>query len=467
MSTPVRAAARRRIADWQALFMLPRSIWMPILAMSIVAIAAFLFNEWSVKRVHSAAEQLAWLTSTQGDVAEIRAMLADAEAQQRGFLLSREHQYLESYEKSLDQLLTVSAQLRLQSASDASLLAEVRKLDALRVRRVEELRGTAEQAQRPGAAAAQILASTAEGRETMQAFRTQVQRMLTDLETQSTQIRASAAYNVQRSRIASGALGLLTLALLLLAVRLLIKDFWRQDATRQEQANERLRLEQLVGERTAELSALTTYLQSVTEVEKAELARNLHDELGGVLTAAKMDLAWLQGRASANEPEVHGKLKALASGLEEAMEVKQRVVENLRPALLDHFGLATALQSHFEETCKKAALSCQVRVPDTSEPIPQDLAIALFRVGQEALTNIIRHAQATRVEMSFAIDHANYRIRIADDGIGMDPARVSGALSHGLVGMRHRIATLHGQFLIGANQPRGTRIDVIVPRTRI
>jgi signal transduction histidine kinase len=253
---------------------------------------------------------------------------------------------------------------------------------------------------------------------------------------------------------------------LITAIRLLVKDYWRQEQARQGQTLERRRLERLVGERTTELSDLTTHLQTVTEQEKAELARNLHDELGGLLTAAKMDLAWLQGRASAKEPEARGKLDALSSGLDEAMDVKRRVVENLRPALLDHFGLPTALNDHFDATCKKAGLNCKVSIPEDFERIAQDVSIALFRVGQEALTNIIRHANAKNVELTLESDEDSYRISVADDGVGIDPAKSRGAISHGLVGMRHRIDTLQGQFKIVANRPQGTRVEVTVPRAR-
>jgi signal transduction histidine kinase len=300
----------------------------------------------------------------------------------------------------------------------------------------------------------------------MESFRSVAQSILAELDMRVVGVRSNSAYLVQLSRVAFATLGILTLALLAVAVRLLVNDFWRQEKARQEQTDERQRLEQIVGERTTELSDLTTYLQTVTEQEKAELARELHDELGGVLTAAKMDLAWLQGRASAKEPEVSVKLENLASGIDEAMDVKRRIVESLRPALLDHFGLPTALKSYFEETCQKAGLNCKAHVPEGLEAIPPEVTIALFRVAQESLTNIIRHAQAGNVALRFEADATRFHISIVDDGVGIEPSRLSGKTSHGLVGMRHRIDMLGGRLTIGANQPNGTRVDVIVPHPR-
>jgi len=110
-------------------------------------------------------------------------------------------------------------------------------------------------------------------------------------------------------------------------------------------------------DRTQELSALSNHLQALSEREKSELARKLHDELGGLLTAAKMDVSWLQARLEG--AAIQERLGQLGSVLDEAMDLKRRVVEELRPSLLDHFGLPTALRAYVESTCAKAGLASQ------------------------------------------------------------------------------------------------------------
>lgn len=437
---------------------------MPILAMGGVAAGAFLFNEWSVQNSLARTQEIISLTNMQTTLLELRAVVTDAETGQRGYLLTRDRLYLDPYENSLAQLTIMGAQLRVLATGDAALLARVRRIESLRGQKIAELRATVILAQRGHEAAALQEETNGSGRVIMESFRQEVQAMLGELNLRMHDRRENATSNLLRSRLATGFLGLLTLLLLVLAVRLLVKDFWRQEAKREALVRERQRLEELVRDRTAELSDLSSYLLAVTEQEKAELARNLHDELGGLLIAAKMDLAWLQGRASAKEPEARAKLDMLATGLDDAMDVKRRVVENLRPALLDHFGLPTALKSYFEDTCAKAGLNCVANVPDTLEKIPQDLAIALFRVGQEALTNIIRHARAKNVLLDVKVDDDSYRITVSDDGIGIDPAKLTGVMSHGLLGMRHRIETLNGKFQMGPNDGRGIIIEVKVPR---
>ena len=450
---------------WQGLFSLPRAIWMPVMAMSIIAIGAFFFNEWSVRRIQSSAATLALLTSAHKDLAEFQTRVVDAESGQRVFLLSHDPQALVRYEDSLVLLTVVGERLRLFAADDPELLPKVQKLEALRAQEIAHLRATLVLAQqtRPGDAA--VTARTVTGSGLMDDFSSAADDLRGVLEIRVAHRLAETARNAQLSRVALAAVTSLLLFLLFVVVRLLVTDYWRQESARREQREERDRLEELVAERTTELSNLTAHLQTASEKDKATLARDLHDEFGGLLTAAKMDLAWLQGRASANEPEAHAKLVALASVLDEAMGVKRRVVENLRPALLDHFGLPAALQSYFEETCQKAGINFTPQISDDFEQLNQDLAIALFRVGQESLTNILKHAKAENVGLTLMLDDSHYRIEISDDGVGIAPERLDGARSHGLVGMRHRIESLGGKFTIGTNTPHGTRIQVVVPRT--
>ena len=233
-------------------------------------------------------------------------------------------------------------------------------------------------------------------------------------------------------------------------------------ALRYERRRSTPRLEKLLEGRTRELSELSTHLQNFAEKEKSELARHLHDELGGLLTAAKMDLTWLQSRL--DQPSNAQRLTQLGAALDEAMNVKRRVVEHLRPSLLDHFGLATALRAHVESTCAKANLQFEAAVDDDVSAVPKDTAIALFRLVQEALTNVIRHADAHRVRLEFSGEMRNYILKLSDDGSGFDMEGGAFSSSHGLSGMRQRIKALHGHFTLRSNSGRGTQIEVEVPR---
>jgi signal transduction histidine kinase len=221
-------------------------------------------------------------------------------------------------------------------------------------------------------------------------------------------------------------------------------------------------LESLIEARTRELSALSTHLQELSEKEKSELARNLHDELGGLLTAAKMDLSWLQSRVP--EPPLQQRLAQLGAVLDEAMDLKRRVVEDLRPSLLDHFGLPTALRAYVDSACAKAGLRASLALPEDGGAMPKDTAIALFRIVQEGMTNIIRHAGARSVTLRFDLERDACRFTLSDDGRGFDAADPRFRWSHGLMGMRQRVRALGGQFQIESAPGAGTTLRVSIPR---
>jgi signal transduction histidine kinase len=219
-----------------------------------------------------------------------------------------------------------------------------------------------------------------------------------------------------------------------------------------------------VAERTEELSSLSTHLLRMMESERSELAKELHDELGGLITAAKMDMAWLQAHIGASlDPAGMEKFQSVVQMLNQAMTLKRRVVESLRPSLLDHFGLPVALRSHFEEICRQAGVECIATLPDEILDLEPAVQLTLFRVAQEALTNLLARGSAKHVELVIephgedGID--GYQMTVGDDGAPMDAAQL-----RALVGMRHRMMGAGGRLDVEVAAGQGNRITAFVPR---
>ncbi len=255
-----------------------------------------------------------------------------------------------------------------------------------------------------------------------------------------------------------------SLALLLAITGVLMAQAAHRERERFAAARQSAEFEKLLELRTRELSELSTHLQELAEKEKSELARHLHDQLGGLLTAAKMDLSWMQSRLT--EAPYGARLSQLGMALDEAMDLKRRVVEDLRPSLLDHFGLPTALRAHAESVCAKASLQCEVTMSDDIETIPKDCAIALFRVIQEGLANVVQHAHARRVRLALMSDANRFLLLLMDDGSGMNVNDSRFRWSHGLAGMRQRVQALGGRFAIESSPSEGTTLRIEVPKTR-
>ncbi|MEJ0034571.1 MAG: sensor histidine kinase [Gammaproteobacteria bacterium] len=260
------------------------------------------------------------------------------------------------------------------------------------------------------------------------------------------------------------AMTVVSLVLLAVVVRLFAGEAARQRTLRFAAERQAAEFERLIAVRTRELSELSTHLQQFAEKEKSELARHLHDELGGLLTAAKMDFSWLQSRIA--EAPYKERLVQLGSVLDDAMSLKRRLVEDLRPSLLDHFGLPVALRAHVEHVCTKAALQCEVMMSDEAETMPKELQIALFRVIQEGLTNIVRHAHAQQVRLAVTADTQRYLLILTDDGCGMKMDDSAFRWSHGLAGMRHRVNAMNGAFAIESSPADGTTLRIEIPRAR-
>jgi signal transduction histidine kinase len=261
--------------------------------------------------------------------------------------------------------------------------------------------------------------------------------------------------------VATTVVGVVLLAVM---ARLFGAEAARQVRAREAAERQAAEFERLIQVRTRELSELSTHLQNFAEKEKSELARHLHDELGGLLTAAKMDLSWLQSRL--HDAPYGERLGQLGAVLDEAMNLKRRVVEELRPSLLDHFGLPTALRAHVESVCSKAGLQCEVTMADEADTLPKESAIALFRVIQEGLANVVRHAHARNVRLALTADSQRYLLLLSDDGCGMKMTDSTFRWSHGLAGMRHRVEALSGRFTIESSPADGTTLRVEIPRTR-
>jgi signal transduction histidine kinase len=208
---------------------------------------------------------------------------------------------------------------------------------------------------------------------------------------------------------------------------------------------------------------LIDHIQSVMERQKALLARELHDELGGLLVGAVMDIAWVEQHVAAPPAELRQKLTRARQTLAAAIDLKRKLIEDLRPSLLDNVGLFAALRWHVQATCKRLGLTCNVQVPEDERRFLPNLPIALFRIVQEALAVIVAAKPAARVTFSVAIDGESLVIDILSDSQAPPAAPVTQDEIHFLAAIDHRIASLGGEFRHQRGADGAIRITGIFP----
>ena len=231
---------------------------------------------------------------------------------------------------------------------------------------------------------------------------------------------------------------------------------------------ERRQAEQDLRNSREELRALAAHLQCVREEERTAIAREIHDELGQSLTGFKMDLAWMRHRLSATDGELNRrplleKLGELVLGLDDAADLVRKLCTELRPGILDDLGLLPAVEWQAREFSKRTGLPCTVQFEAEQLDLNTDRSTALFRIFQEILTNVTRHAQASRVEASMRQAEGQAVLEVADNGRGIDPAKLAGKNSLGLLGMRERAHLLGGDVTIVGRPGQGTTVTVKIP----
>ncbi len=236
-------------------------------------------------------------------------------------------------------------------------------------------------------------------------------------------------------------------------------------------------LEQRIQARTAELRAANTELehsreqlrhlmgrmQDLREEERARIAREIHDDLGGALTGLKLDLRRIRMSLDGAGPEFPVHLEALSTAIDDIVRSVRRIATELRPALLDDFGLAAAIEWQLEEFEQRAGIHSQLALAADDLPLAPDVATAVFRVFQEALTNVARHAHATEVHVSLEQQADCVLLQVRDNGRGIDVSQIAYPKSLGLIGMRERIQLIAGELSIHGEPGQGTTISVRVP----
>lgn len=439
-----------------------------VLALLIVVLVAatLVSGDWILRRSEQMAQQLESSVHVRRLIFEWRVAMVDAETAQRGFLLTADARHLAPFERVEKDLPRILTQLRASTVDDPQLVARIDRIAEPTRAKLTELRSTVMLAKSGLKSQSIDIVSSDQSRQLTEQLRDGFDQLLAEAQRRTERIVAERRANIQRARVSILFFVVLVGFLLLLIVRLLAVDERRRAELRQAQTAQTRELEGRIAERTLELSQLSTQLQNASEAERSTIARELHDEMGGLLTAAKMDINWLHGRLSETEESaLLAKLSSAGQALDDAMNVERRVVENLRPSLLVHFGLSVALRTHFEDRCAATELNCVIDLPELITDWDYGAQLTIFRVAQQALENVIRHGKARNLNLSIDLGAHGLAMTIVDDGAGFDVSTPPSATLYGITGMRHRIISLGGEFSVQSIRDKGTRLHVLLPRT--
>jgi signal transduction histidine kinase len=444
---------------------IPPLVALPLTLGIVVSIAIAAYAELAYRRLEQANREMSVALEMQATLHATLAQIVGAEGGQRGYLLTGRREYLQPYETAVPAIgQSISALHELLVKQGTPEQREiVGRFNNLVGKKLAEMEATLDLYEKQGAGAAQTLTETGIGQRAMTAIRDEVDQLSTTHRRQFEAAASRWSNDVRVARLGMQGMTLVTVALLLVLWALVRRDMRAREQRSLTLEQEQQRLEALVDERTAALTDLSNYLQTVREEERAKLARDIHDELGGILVSAKMDVNWAEERVRRADAAAAAKLERALKTLDEGVQIKRRIIEELRPTLLDNLGLSAALEWQLHEVCDRAGLACEIATPEDDSAIPPNVAIALFRILQEALTNVLKYARARRVTVDLAVADGSVMLVIEDDGVGIPDDAHSNRLSHGISGMRQRVRALRGEFSIRRRREGGTLIEVHVP----
>ncbi len=388
--------------------------------------------------------------------------ITDAESGKRGYLLVGGKDYLEPYVRASNDVRVALRNIHAldHASGEPSLPPMQLKMDLIFEEKLAEMQEVLRRHDSGNHEAALDMVRSGIGREIMQRMRLSFDANMAH----RNQLIADGLTEIQEllllGRIGIAAMTVLSLLILVLLIRQGRQLMSEREDQRKALLHEKDRLEQEVQRRTSDLRDLARHLQTAREDERARLARDLHDELGALLTTAKLDVAVVRPRIQQHMPEMLPKISHLTDALNQGIALKRRIIEDLCPSSLRTLGLAASLEALLHDTGKVSGL----KIEQDLQPVElsADDQLTLYRVVQEAITNTLKYAQATHVRVRLLAQGDQAVASIEDDGIGFDP-ETSRLGRHGLRGMRFRVEASGGELSLTSAPGQGTRIVAQLP----
>lgn len=394
----------------------------------------------------------------------LQTALNEAETGQRGFMLTRRATYLEPYKAALPKITNLLGELSayFRGTGDTAAQADFSALVTLIGQKVSEMELTTGLVRQGRDDTAEEITRSDIGKEKMDLIRQKAAGLQQREHERAAGLIGTWEFNRNLSRFSVALVTVLNITLLIWLFRWLRRDHESEARKKQAMQDEQDRLDRLVRQRTEQLDTLATHIQQVSENEKTLIARELHDELGAILTASKMDVTWVRQRLSTEQQELGDKLARALKNLDQGVQAKRRIIENLRPSSLTNLGLVTALREYVEQAAEQNSWELTLDLPEESLRLPEEVSIALFRICQEALNNAAKYAAARALTVRLRRAEGQVHLMIEDNGRGFAAGEVR-PKSHGLAGMRQRMMGLNGSLEISSEPGRGTTVHAALP----
>ncbi|MDI1257977.1 CHASE3 domain-containing protein [Aquabacterium sp.] len=427
---------------------------------ALAALAMLFISETSYWQATDSMDDMGMMAQARTQINTLLRRLVDAETSQRGYLLTSRKEYLTPLNGAIDDSNAALKWLIPYYAKDAANQKSAQELQILTQRKLGEVAITIRLHDEGKDEAWRAMVLSNIGQQDMESVRAVATQLLEGETAKVTTAREDVHNTLMLNRIGVAAMT----AISFLALTMFLAQTNALNAQRLAQSQaiqaERDQLEFEVKRRTMHLTDLTRYLQTIREDERGRLARELHDELGALLTAAKLDAARIKSRLGTLTPELAERMAHLNDNLNEVIALKRRIVEDLCPSSLSTLGLVAALEIQSREFATRSGLQVDCHLNSVS--LSPSASLTVYRLVQEAFTNIAKYAKANTVTVDLSAQDGRACIAVKDDGMGFDPSQQPSS-AHGLLGMRYRVEAEGGELVLQSSAGQGTRISATVP----
>lgn len=426
------------------------------------AVAMVVISEGAYWRSAQALDDLAAFGEARGDILNLQQGVLAAEAGQRGYLLTDRKEYLAPYDEALKEIDASFKRLERHYATHETAGAVLGRMQALTATKLSELAVAIRLYDEGKGAASTDIVLSALNKKQMEAIRALGAELLNALAQEDDARRDTLVITLQGRRIGMALLTAISLLALYFFLRRSHELKLQEQRLKDIVQAERDRLEIEVAQRTAQLTELTRYLQTAREDERNRLARNLHDELGSLLTSAKLDAARIRSRLVGTAPEAVERLAHLVQTLNQSIALGRSIIEDLRPSTLGNLGMAATLEILVREYGEQSNIAVECALSPVT--LDANAELMVYRLVQEAITNISKYARASHVWVSLGARGGRVEVSVRDDGVGFDTAAPASS-GFGLLGMRFRVEAEGGRLTVVSAPGQGTRVVVTLPES--
>lgn len=441
-------------------------VFLAMLGALLLSVLAAIFADSWMESITEQNKKIYYTNGMVRNLNQVQANILKAESAQRGYLLTKKSDYIEPYKDSIKRTRSAITKLLASYGDNKQKLPEEKKLTAKLTAAIEakiaEMEITIDLQDAGKSKDALALVNMDKGLEQMADISSIISDYALLLNTDLNSLISKRNKSLSWARLSIFLSILVLIVVVFYTFKMLVIEIIEKDKAKDQINEENRQYEIRLEENRKLLQSIALDAQSDIERERYHLARELHDELGSILTATKMDISWVMKKAKEIAPDIHEKLTRTVKYLDQGIQFKRQVVENLHPSMITTFGLWAAIRNMAEESATRNQWDLTINLPDDSCKLNNTLGLTIFRVVQETMNNASKYAQAKHLTLDIMVNDAMLKLEMMDDGIGIDLSTLDNT-THGLSGMRHRIQAIGGKIEFESAPGKGMLTRVFLP----